>query len=228
MTKHTIKSRITENPYFFYSYALFLVIGFFILIFTDKGYVNILFNDYRNTQLDLFFIYSSKMGEGLYFSIILVILTLSRFRYLVLGLSVYLGSGLISQILKNIFDIDRPKIFFGDSGLATFVENVEIYSHLSFPSGHSTSGFAIFLFLSVITKNKKYGLLFLLCAVFVATSRVFLMQHFFIDIYFGSLIGVFFTIIFLNLFENSERIKKSNWYNFSMLDKIKGHNKQQK
>ncbi|MDX9791692.1 MAG: phosphatase PAP2 family protein [Candidatus Kapabacteria bacterium] len=221
MNHHTTKSRIQENPYFFYAYILISSVLLIILLFIDKGEGVILFNDLRGSIFDDIFKFLSSLGEGLYFLLFLLIAAVYRFKYLILGISVYLGSGLVTQILKNIFREPRPSVFFQGSDLVTYVEDFQLHSYNSFPSGHTTGGFAIFLFLAIITKNKPVGLFYLICAWLVGISRVFLVQHFLIDVLFGSLIGIFFTIYIINGFENSDKIKKSEWYNYSLVEKIK-------
>jgi len=220
--KHTFTSLIRENSSYFVSYLIFLIAGAVLLLIIDKGDAVIFFNDWRGSSWDSFFIFFSGVGEGLYFSIFLLIIGIFRFKYLVLGVAVYLGSGAVTQILKNIFRIPRPKIFFANTDLVTYVENVKLLSSNSFPSGHTTSGFAIFLFLALITKNKTLGPVFLFCAFLVGISRIYLVQHFLIDVYFGSLIGIFFTLLIYKLFENSQKITQSNWYNFSLFNYLKG------
>jgi len=217
---NNLKSRIVENPYYFYTYGILLIIGLYFLLTINKGDFVIYFNDWRGSNWDYVFKFFSSLGEGEYFGIFLLILALFRLKYLISGVSIYLVSGAVSQILKNIFQIPRPKVFFEGTELVTYVKNYELFSWNSFPSGHSTSGFAIFLFLALITKNKKIGILYIICAFMVAVSRVYLVQHFLIDIYFGSIIGVIFTILVFNFYENTNKINNSNWYNYSLFEKF--------
>jgi membrane-associated phospholipid phosphatase len=217
---NTFKSRVKDNPYYFYTYGILLIIGFYFLLNINKGDFVIYFNDWRGSNWDYVFKLFSSMGEGEYFGLFLLLLAIFRLKYLITGLSVYLVTGAVAQILKNIFKIPRPKVFFEGTNLVTYIKDYEIFSWNSFPSGHSTSGFAIFLFLAIITKNKKIGLVYIACAFMVAVSRVYLVQHFLIDIYFGSILGVIFTILVFNFFDNYNKINNSNWYNFSLLEKI--------
>jgi membrane-associated phospholipid phosphatase len=222
INKHSFKSLIMENSYFFGSYLLLLIAGAIVLMLINKGDAVIFFNDWRGSFWDSVFIFLSGVGEGLYFSILLLIIGVFSFRYIVLGVSAYLASGAVTQILKNIFKIQRPKVFFSDTDLVTYVADFRMLSSNSFPSGHTTSGFAIFLFLALISKNKQIGMVFLFCALLVGLSRVYLVQHFLVDIYFGSLVGVFFTLLIYKLLENSQKFSQSNWYNFSLYNYLKG------
>jgi membrane-associated phospholipid phosphatase len=220
VNKKTISDKIAENPYFFVVYILFLIAGCIILLNINKGDMVIYFNSWRGSFTDEIFKISSWIGEGLLFALVLLILGFFQLKYLVTGVSVFLGSGAVTQLLKNMFKEPRPKIFFENTDLVTYVQDFTLNSWNSFPSGHTTSGIAIFLFLALITKNKKIGALYMIAAIFVAISRVYLVQHFFIDVYFGSLVGTFFTLWIFNLYENSEKVNSSKWYNYSLKSKI--------
>jgi len=95
------------------------------------------------------------------------------------------------MVLKHgIFDqVARPIKYIANSDALHRVAGVEIHTMHSFPSGHTQTVFLLFTFLAFMCK-RTYGAYFLLLlAVFVGLSRVYLLQHFFIDIWFGSLIG---------------------------------------
>jgi membrane-associated phospholipid phosphatase len=67
----------------------------------------------------------------------------------------------------------------------------------SFPSGHSASAFALFFSLAHITRQRSWEVFWLIMAVAVSYSRVYLSQHFLIDILGGSLIGIIAGILSL-------------------------------
>ncbi len=157
-------------------------------------------NQYHHTFFDYFFYLLTKSVEFWSCLIIyLLIATLKNYKYALIGLISYATSGLITQILKrNVFDDDRPTYLIEHLRLIPKHFNFEQHHHFSFPSGHTTAAFALFLFLALISK-KKWGWLFGLLACITAFSRVYLSQHFFIDILFGSLIGTTTTIIIFYL-----------------------------
>ena len=76
------------------------------------------------------------------------------------------------------------------------MEGVEISEYHSFPSGHSTSAFALFFCLSLLAKNHYVKVFTALCAIAVAYSRVYLSQHFLQDIIAGSFVGISVGFIF--------------------------------
>ena len=66
----------------------------------------------------------------------------------------------------------------------------------SFPSGHTMSAFALFGLVALLLPQKKsVALVILFLAVLVGISRVYLIHHFFIDIYAGSIIGALLALI---------------------------------
>lgn len=217
----TISELISENYYFFVPYAVFLVIVAIILTQINKGDAVIYFNDWRGSYWDSIFKLYSSLGEGLYFGLFLVVIGIYRFKYAVMGVSLYFASGAVSQILKMIFHIPRPKVFFEGTDLVTYVPDFEIWASNSFPSGHATAGFTFFLYIALISRNRAISFVCLLMASMVAVSRVYLVQHFLIDIYVGSIIGVVVTTLLYIAFQNSKKLKKSKWYNYSLYDKLK-------
>jgi membrane-associated phospholipid phosphatase len=108
-------------------------------------------------------------------------------------LSAYALSGIFTQILKRTYfqKSPRPFKYFEDIADLHLVPGVEQLSWKSFPSGHSTTAFAIMICLSIIVKNNFYKLAFFILAALIAYSRVYLSQHFLTDILAGSFIGTF-------------------------------------
>lgn len=219
--KLSVKSQFLDNAYFSYPFMFFLIIGLILQIFTNKGDITLFVNSFQNPILDKYFIFMTEIGDGTYFGIALIFVLLYKVRFALLGVATYLASGAIVQILKYFIEAPRPKIYFEGTGLLNFINGVNVHSYNSFPSGHTASGFAIFLFLAILTKNKHLGFLYFMIALSVGISRVYLLQHFFIDIYFGAIFGFVFTILVYNIIENNDRIANSKWYNYSIINKYR-------
>jgi membrane-associated phospholipid phosphatase len=112
---------------------------------------------------------------------------------------------------------DRPILFFKKLGVAIYeIQGVDYYSHFSFPSGHSTTAFALFVGLSLFIRNIPLKLIFLLLACITAFSRVYLSQHFLEDILAGSALG---TITVLYIYYIFNRWNK-NWLDKNALQLI--------
>ena len=112
-------------------------------------------------------------------------------------------STLIVQPIKHILCAPRPLTWFAENMpdvSLPLVEGVRMNYWLSFPSGHTTTFFVLFFSLSIILyaeniKGKNIlSFLCFLCASFGAYTRIYLSQHFALDIFAGILIAVFSTL----------------------------------
>ena len=113
-------------------------------------------------------------------------------------------STLIVQPIKHIICAPRPLTWFAEhmpDVSLPLVEGVRMNHWLSFPSGHTTTFFVLFFTLSIILcaeniKGKNIlSFICFLCASFGAYTRIYLSQHFALDIFAGILIAIFSTMI---------------------------------
>ena len=113
-------------------------------------------------------------------------------------------STLIVQPIKHIVHAPRPITWFAENMpdvTLLLVEGVRMNHWLSFPSGHTTTFFVLFFTLSIIlcdehVKGKNIlSLICFLCASFGAYTRIYLSQHFALDVLAGILIASFSTIL---------------------------------
>ena len=111
---------------------------------------------------------------------------------------------LIVQPIKHIVEAPRPITWFGENYPTVslpLVEGVSMKQWLSFPSGHTTTFFALFFCIAIILCSEnikgKYVFSFIcfLAATFGAYTRIYLSQHFALDIFAGILIASFSTIL---------------------------------
>lgn len=84
----------------------------------------------------------------------------------------------------------RPAEFLKDINFYR-IPGIELHHWNSFPSGHTVTIFMLTAVLSIILPRKLHlqPLLFIL-AVLVGFSRIYLMQHFWVDVYVGSALGL--------------------------------------
>jgi membrane-associated phospholipid phosphatase len=218
----TILDLIKKNKSYFIIYLIFLIIGAPLLLMINKGDVVLWLNENHTPFWDQFFKTATFFGDGAFFGLVLIPLGFIRIKHIFYGLAVLASSGLTAQIFKRIFDMPRPLRYFGDAVALHFVEGVKVYSYNSFPSGHSATGFALCLLLTILIPNKKLGFLFGICAIIIGLSRSYLVQHFFMDVYFGSIVGVVMTLITYALFLKWKGINTAGWTTFSLLEKIRG------
>lgn len=220
-----ILTLIRDNKHFLITYCLIAICFLFYISISNKGDEIILINQYHNEYNDFFFKYSSIIAEGTFYGVFLLILGFFRFKYFFNGVITFLLAGGVTQILKRIFNLPRPKAFLEESIFSTlnFVEGVKIHSSFSFPSGHSTAAFSMMFFLSLITPNKYVRVLFAIIASIMGLSRVYLFQHFLVDVLVGSFIGIIVTLIVYKLVLVQKKIVLSKWYNFSLIEILFKH-----
>ena len=187
----TIKFLYKQNRYFFLSYFILLALGTFILAAYSKADGFILMNPLHYQALDNFFIPYTYLGDGLFIIILAIVLFFFKNRYLSLMIiSSYALSGIIVQVLKFFIDEARPAYYLTKTDYSYFIDGVTLHNLHSFPSGHSTSAFALAATLGFAVKNKNYSILFLLMAALAGYSRIYLGQHFMNDVLVGSVIGM--------------------------------------
>lgn len=185
---------------FIFPYILLLIIGAIAYFFTNKIDAHLYINKYHHPFFDTFFYYATYLGDGFFVVITLIITAFFNVRLALLILASYALSAGITQGLKHLLFDDwmRPAgIFEANAQLQQLylIPGVELNYHNSFPSGHSTSAFALFFSLTIFSPKKTIQLLLLVLAVLTAFSRVYLSQHFFIDIYAGSFIGTISSLL---------------------------------
>jgi len=176
----------------FLMYVLYFLTALALVLFFDRGTFLLWLNQKHNPFGDVFFSYITYLGEAPIFIVVGVLLLLYRLYYAILLTLTGLIHFAIVQFLKIvIFNVNRPALYYEDS-LSTFnlVEGVELNTLYSMPSGHSASAFALATILILITKNKLLQVIYMLLAILVTISRVYLFQHFMVDTLIGSIIGL--------------------------------------
>ena len=119
----------------------------------------------------------------------------------------------VSQFLKHMVfdDINRPFLAFKNAGdyLRLVLPTNEMHSHNSFPSGHTTTAFSLYLYISFTLMNKTSGkLVFYTLAMLAGLSRVYLSQHFIEDVVAGALLGFMIAILTYWVFNKKILLKE--------------------
>jgi membrane-associated phospholipid phosphatase len=218
---HSIKGIIKKNSVYFICLSLFLLAAAYICVFYTKAEGFYLLNPFHNNAATSFFIYFTWLGDGLFCVLTGIALFFFNRRYLsVLVISSYLLSGLITQVLKYFIIEARPAVYLKDSTYKYFIDTVTLHNFHAFPSGHTASAFALATVLAVALDNRPLSVLFLLTAILVGYSRIYLGQHFLIDVLFGSLIGVISAIacLFVTRKETGFFKGKFNYFSSNVTD----------
>jgi membrane-associated phospholipid phosphatase len=194
----SLKAMVAGNRYFFGFFLFFFCIGLVLLLTQGKAASFVDLNPYHRSALDTFFMYVTFMGDGLFTVLVcLIFLLMRRWSRACQVISAFLLSALVAQILKSVFSMPRPKQFFSPGQYPYFIDGVTHIGFASFPSGHSTSIFALATLLALFEKNRIGKLAYLLVAVAVGYSRIYLGQHFLGDVLMGSCIGIL-TAVFVH------------------------------
>lgn len=215
-------SLLRNNRTYFLSFLLFICTGFVLLLMNGKAASFISLNAYHPFWLNVFFINYTFMGDGI-FALCLIALYLLYYKKkkeTLAFLYSFLLSGIIVQVIKNLISAPRPKLFFEPGQYLFFVEDVSLVNNSSFPSGHTATAFALATVFILITKNKYWQLPVLMAAFLVGYSRIYLAQHFLIDVLVGACIGSLSGLIAVYIAKNIQHIKIS----FKRLHKIENKN----
>jgi membrane-associated phospholipid phosphatase len=160
-------------------------------------------NDIHSTFFDKLMTVMSGFGRGDCIPIILCSLILveglrsAHYIFTTLSFGIVLPS--IILLIKKFYGCPRPLVEFGLSRVHT-VPWLDNAFYNSFPSGHTIGAFGFFMLLSFYLpkKQKLWSVLFFALALGCGISRLYLGQHYFKDIYVGSLIGVMVsTVLFI-------------------------------
>ena len=214
-----MKQLFKENRYFLIPYLFTLTICMILLLSFSKTELHILSNKANAIFFDYFFKYVTNLGDGAMIAILTIVLLVIRYRYAIIFLSGSLLTAGIINLLKKVLlgDIFRPSKYFElyETYQLHFVEGVKLHSFYSFPSGHTGTAFNLFFMLALISPGKGLKLFWFFMATVVGYSRVYLSQHFLIDITVGSILGT--TIILLMFFwlNKSDKI----WLDKSLIRK---------
>ncbi len=180
-----------KNRVFFAGYFTLLLFALFLLLSYSKGDGHLLLNPFHNKFLDYIFRGATILGDGIFIISLAVLLWLLKKKYLAFMIVAgYVISGIPVQIIKTFINSPRPAIFLKSINYSHFVEGVTLHNYNSFPSGHTASAFSLAVILSIYVKNKWFSVIFLLFAMIVSYSRIYLSQHFLEDVSVGSIIGV--------------------------------------
>lgn len=203
---------VRKNYAFLAPFGVLTAICLALFLKFPKGELHLAINQCHFQQADLFFRILTHLGDGAVIVALCLIIGFCSVRNALMLLATYTFSGLFVQLLKKaVFsDILRPVGFFGPSHQLHLVEGVTNFMHQSFPSGHSTTAFAFFFGLSLLSDRWTVKLTCFVCAALVAFSRVYLSQHFLQDITAGAWIGTLFAWVGYVVFVNgrTERMNK--------------------
>lgn len=176
------------------SFLIIFLLGLILLLTYGSVDFSIFLNSYNHPLADLFFKYITYVGDGITaFIIALLIIFFSRNNGFMLLGSLLISTG-FTQLLKRVIfdDVYRPSYIFKDlinNGNWHLVQGVHLFEKYSFPSGHTATVFCLCIFIALIINHKFWSIGLVFLAFIVGLSRIYLSQHFLIDVLAGSFVG---------------------------------------
>ncbi len=215
---------IQKNKFFYVLAGLFWLACIVILLTADKGTPLLFINSYHDTLLDYFFVVMTYFGDGLFSVVFLIgILLFVNIRKAVVVTITFLSLVLVVQAMKFTFLEPRPFIYFQEVQGVYYIPWLEIHKFNSFPSGHTAQAFC-FALCTCFYAEKKYTVFVFTLAAITGFSRMYLLQHFPVDVLAGSWVAVVWTTLIFPLLENRMPFLRRAFFNQSLISLFKKTN----
>jgi len=188
--------KIWEHDWFFIPIAMFFGFCGVLALVVPYGHEILFFNDLRYEPFNSAFQLLSLFGEVWAFVVFGIAALFLRPRYALMIAFVGLLSMPLMYLLKDAMGVDRPITYFEKKAAlnnVVLVPSMDLNrGQTSFPSGHTMAAFALYSLLTLMVGHKyaPWGLAFALLAILVGISRIFLVQHFLIDVLVGAVLGL--------------------------------------
>jgi membrane-associated phospholipid phosphatase len=181
----------------------FIVAGAVLLRLFSKDQLFWILNQQHSFAGDLFFRYFTHLGDGLFMLAVgIILLGLGKRKWGVLILIAFVVSGLLAQAVKKYKPEPRPGRYFTQIERIHKVQDQPLTGNNSFPSGHTTTAFALCALLALGTDYKWMQFMYFVAALLVGYSRMYLGQHFFKDVYAGAMLGFVTSLMIYWAFRN--------------------------
>ena len=201
------------------------------LFWLPKGDLHLLLCDRHTPARDIFYRYYTHIAEWFPYVLCVALLLFGRIGDGAFASACQALSALTTQIIKHIVVAPRPMTWFAEhfpDVQLPLAEGVKMNLWYSFPSGHTTSFFALAFAASVLitrsSRTPRYprttSFLIQIALFFAAAlggySRIYLSQHFATDVLAGVLVGCLITIVCYVVFY---RFEGQKWFNYRLLQK---------
>jgi len=201
---------------FYIPYLVFVLTLVVLIVCNEKANLHLWIISFNSPFADVFFRYFTFVGDWIPYATVAGLL-FYKYRMAIFVLVSQLATGLVSIIIKQTWNEPRPVLYFKEHFPNIQLHQIageHMHSSHSFPSGHTITAFSFFLALSFFTKRPSLHFLYFISALLVGYSRVYLSQHFAIDVLAGSFIGVSVTMLCKYYFDK----KPVKWADGSLRD----------
>ncbi len=209
------RSFFARNSILLSAYFILLLVACYFIVQFEKHEIHLYINNYvGNRYLNAIFYAADHLGDGWMAPILILAAAIVNVRAGIYTATALIVASLLSTFFKYFVfeDVHRPAFVFQYyiRQELKLVDGVNVGIHNSFPSGHTTQAFAIFMSLALASKRHLFKLLFLFCALMPAFSRVYLSQHWLVDIVAGSVLGTCCSLIFYFVYIHKGRLPSLN------------------
>lgn len=142
---------------------------------------------------NILFRFITYFGDAiLWIPMLAYIIWKKRKIYLALVTATFTLVTILVQVCKYFIvpDEARPTRYITDGSFIHTVEGVTVHSFSSFPSGHTATAFAFFLMICLMIKKSWWLPIGFLTAILVGYSRIYLAQHFPVDVAAGIIVAI--------------------------------------
>ncbi len=178
-------------------FFLLLSLLFFItfggwLLTVEKGREVMLLNAFSDAAYDPAVLALTQLGLGSIAVAVALLLLLRNVYNSFLLLTSLAWVGFFTFITKRIlfFQHPRPLHYFLYDDFPRFMHDVPLIYYNSFPSGHTMTIFAVAAMFSYLFARPLWSILWFVLALMVGLSRIYLLQHFGIDVIAGAVLGI--------------------------------------
>ena len=211
-----MKQFFKDNALYLSLSLLVLVAMVIALVAVPKAELHMWLNGTHTPWLDSFFRHYSNFVKWPVYVLMLLPLLVWKPGWTVVFASTEAASALVIHVVKAIFNMPRPKTFFEELIAANpslsadwqqiMVDGVRMHSWHSFPSGHTATFFVFFSLCAFIyvyerwPRGKEASVVCLILALLGGYSRIYLSQHFLMDVCGGMAEGVLMSVVVFCLF----------------------------
>jgi membrane-associated phospholipid phosphatase len=207
---------LKENSLVFLLYGITLWYSLNLVLTYDKVSLHYSMNQIVGHPIvDSFFVYLTWLGDGNVAVMLIAILLVVNVRKGLETLICFALAGLVTFLIKRYGydEVNRPSFvfyFFVPDKKLKLIEGVSMYIHNSYPSGHATQAFAIGGLLLFLARHQWQKLLLLTFALLTAYSRVYLSQHWLVDVIAGSIVGISMALLIYAISKQIKGLEKLN------------------